>query len=64
MRPLAPSLLDLSDDCRALNRDLLDQALLEIARYRTGADELIVTTYAFDPAVRDRSLQLLAEAWF
>lgn len=31
---------------------------------RTGADELITVTYAFDPAVRDRSLQLLANAWF
>lgn len=31
---------------------------------RTGADELITVTYAFDPAVRDRSLQLLAEVWF
>lgn len=31
---------------------------------RTGADELIVSTYAFDPVVRDRSLQLLAETWF
>lgn len=31
---------------------------------RTGADELITVTYAFDPAVRNRSLQLLAETWF
>lgn len=31
---------------------------------QTGADELITATYAFDPAVRDRSLRLLAEAWF
>lgn len=31
---------------------------------RTGADELITTTYAYDPAVRDRTLRLLAEAWF
>lgn len=30
---------------------------------RTGADELITVTYAFDPAVRDRSLELLAEVW-
>jgi luciferase family oxidoreductase group 1 len=30
---------------------------------RTGADELITVTYAFDPAVRDRSLQLLAGTW-
>lgn len=31
---------------------------------RTGADELITATYTFDPAVRERSLELLAEAWF
>ena len=31
---------------------------------RTGADELMTVTYAYDPAVRARSLQLLAEAWF
>lgn len=31
---------------------------------RTGADELITTTYAYDPAVRDRSLELLADVWF
>ena len=31
---------------------------------RTGADELITVTYAYDPAVRERSLRLLAENWF
>lgn len=31
---------------------------------RTGADELITTTYAYDAAVRDHSLQLLADCWF
>ena len=31
---------------------------------RTGADELITATYAFDPAVREKSLRLLAEHWF
>lgn len=31
---------------------------------RTGADELITVTYAYDPAVRDRSYELLAEVWF
>lgn len=31
---------------------------------RTGADELITVTYAYDPAVGDRSRQLLADAWF
>lgn len=31
---------------------------------RTGADELITVTYAYDPAVRDRSYELLADIWF
>lgn len=31
---------------------------------RTGADELITATYAYDPAVRDHSLELLANSWF
>ncbi|WP_019157827.1 LLM class flavin-dependent oxidoreductase [Brevibacterium senegalense] len=31
---------------------------------RTGADELITVTYAYDRQVRDRSLELLAGAWF
>ena len=30
----------------------------------TGADEIMTTTYSYDPAVRERSLQLLAENWF
>lgn len=30
---------------------------------RTGADELITTTYAYDEAVRRRSLELVAQAW-
>lgn len=40
------------------------KAELEAFVQRTGADELITTTYAFDPSVRDRSLQLLAQVWF
>ena len=31
---------------------------------RTGADELITITYAFDPEVQRQSLRLLADAWF
>ncbi|WP_235940694.1 LLM class flavin-dependent oxidoreductase [Paramicrobacterium fandaimingii] len=31
---------------------------------RTDADELITATYAYDPAVRNRSMQLLADHWF
>lgn len=37
---------------------------LEAFVERTGADELITVTYAYDPTVRDRSYQLLAETWF
>lgn len=40
------------------------KAQLEEFVQRTGADELITVTYAYDPAVRYRSLRLLAEAWF
>jgi len=40
-------------------REQLDEVVA-----RTGADELITVTYAYDPAVRDRSYQLLAETWF
>lgn len=37
---------------------------LEQFAERTGADELITVTYAHDPAVRERSIRLLAERWF
>ncbi len=37
---------------------------LEAFIARTGADELITVTYAFDPKVRERSIELLAEVWF
>ena len=39
------------------------KAELDAFVQRTGADELITTTYAFDPAVRDHSLRLLAQLW-
>lgn len=31
---------------------------------RTGADELITVTYAYDPEVQRQSLKLLADTWF
>ena len=40
------------------------KAQLEEFAERTGADELITVTYAHDPAVRDRSIELLADLWF
>lgn len=43
--------------------DTVKQQLDEFVE-RTGVDELITVTYAFDPAVRDRSLELLADLWF
>lgn len=43
-----------------------ETAVRQLAEFaeRTGADELITVTYAYDPAVRERSLRLLAENWF
>lgn len=38
-------------------------AQLEKLVEQTGADEVITTTYAYDPAVRLRSIELLADAW-
>lgn len=40
------------------------KAQLEAFVERTGADELMTVTYAYDPVVRYRSLQLLADTWF
>lgn len=58
---------------RALSRNMLQisavgtpdqvKAQMEAFVERTGADELITVTYAFDPAARDRSLELLAKLW-
>ena len=43
-----------------------DTATAQMAEFvqRTGADELITITYAFDPEVQRQSLRLLADAWF
>ncbi|MGP3535989.1 LLM class flavin-dependent oxidoreductase [Microbacterium sp. RD1] len=38
-------------------------ARLETLQRATGADELLVTTIAHDPAVRQRSYELLADVW-
>lgn len=40
------------------------RAELEVFVESTGVDELITVTYAYDPAARDRTLQLLADVWF
>ncbi|VXB50506.1 LLM class flavin-dependent oxidoreductase [Citricoccus sp. K5] len=48
---------------KAVGAPSMVKAQLEEFVERTGADELITVTYAFDPAVRDRSLELLAETW-
>lgn len=39
------------------------QKLQEFVRH-SGADELIVVTYAYDPAHRKRSMEMLADLWF
>ena len=43
-----------------------DTATAQMAEFvqRTGADELITVTYAYDQEVQRQSLQLLADAWF
>ncbi|WP_209373306.1 LLM class flavin-dependent oxidoreductase [Brevibacterium renqingii] len=43
-----------------------DRATAQMAEFveRTGADELITITYAFDPEVTRQSMTLLADAWF
>ncbi|WP_436326790.1 LLM class flavin-dependent oxidoreductase [Brevibacterium sp. FAM 27836] len=43
-----------------------DTATEQMAEFveRTGADELITVTYAYDTEVGQRSLRLLADAWF
>lgn len=38
-------------------------AQLEKLVEQTGVDEVVTTTYAFDPAVKLRSMELLADAW-
>ncbi|WP_249870838.1 hypothetical protein [Oceanobacillus saliphilus] len=37
---------------------------LEEFTERSGADELIVVTYTYDPEDRKRSMELLADLWF
>ena len=55
-----PSMLDIS---AVGTPDKVAAQMTEFAE-RTGADELITVTYAHDPAVRNRSLELVAEEWF
>ncbi|MDV8002190.1 LLM class flavin-dependent oxidoreductase [Rhodococcus sp. IEGM 1408] len=56
----AAAMLDVS----AVGSPATVKAQLDEFVERTDADELITVTYAFDPAVRNRSLELLAELWF
>ncbi|HLU36780.1 MAG TPA: LLM class flavin-dependent oxidoreductase [Thermomicrobiales bacterium] len=66
--PVNPETLGGADNpmlrIRAVGSPRTVKAQLQEFVERTGADELITVTYAFDPAVRNRSLQLLAETWF
>ena len=73
-RPLQPPRADLPQDvgwraaqgmlaCRAVGSPATVRRQLEGLVETTEADELIVVTYAHDPQVRLRSLQLLAELW-
>lgn len=56
----SPSMLEIS---AVGTPDRVAAQMAEFAE-RTGADELITVTYAHDPAVRDRSLELVAGEWF
>ena len=73
-RPLQPPRADLPQDagwraaqgmlaCRAVGSPTTVRRGLEELVASTGADELVVVTYAHDPQVRLRSLQLLGELW-
>ena len=59
-RALSQNMLQIS----AVGTPDMVKAQMEAFVERTGADELITVTYAFDPAARDRSLELLAKLWF
>lgn len=73
-RPLQPPRTDLTQDagwraaqgmlaCRAVGSPATVRRQLEELVEATQADELVLVTYAHDPQVRLRSLQLLAELW-
>ena len=55
-----PAMLEIS----AVGSPATVKAQLEEFVERTDADELITVTYAYDPAVRNRSIELLADLWF
>lgn len=57
------SQVDQTLSIRAVGSPATVVAQLEEIVASTGADELILTAYHFDPADRLRSLELLAEAW-
>lgn len=56
----SPGILEIS----AVGSPATVKAKLEEFVERTDADEFITVTYAFDSAVRNRSLELLAVLWF
>ncbi|KAB1644221.1 LLM class flavin-dependent oxidoreductase [Gulosibacter chungangensis] len=69
--PVTPATLKAEDGAdlayarvRAVGSPETVKAELETFVAATGADELIIATYAFEPSVRERSLQLLADLWF
>ena len=55
-----PAMLEIS----AVGSPATVKAQLEEFVERTDADELITVTYAYDPVVRNRSIELLADLWF
>lgn len=61
--PMEVAMLDSVLRVRAVGTPDEVVASLDDIVERTGADEIITTTYAYDPAVRIRSMELLAERW-
>jgi len=55
-----PAMLEIS----AVGSPATVKARLDEFVERTDADELITVTYAYDPVVRNRSIELLADLWF
>lgn len=51
-------------DISAVGSPATVKAQLEEFVERTGTDELITATFAYDPEVRNRSIELLADLWF
>lgn len=61
--PMEVAMVDSALEVQAVGTPDEVVASLDAIVERTGADELITVTYSHDPAVRRRSMELVAEAW-